>query len=369
MIAMLACALAQLPATEAWRATLDNGTNVYAIRTNSPEMAITLALDTRGLEPPAPHGTLHLVEHIAARGDGSLDARLESQGATLTAETRRGVMLFTITGPSALADQSIGYLAELRAKASYDAESLADERKTLAEELVLRTSRNRLMDEAWNQMINPPVRDPFGSIEALQQLNPDLASITHQELFTGARASICLVGPLDPRSAAMKINGIYSKWPAGGEPIVPREAVQNVAGVESGSHRGSAAIISSISEPQGLAVLAAGFALSSRHAEAQIVYNPDITPSPALLEASSAAAESLASLGPAELQSLAATGNYMVRRWIRRHRTDPAFRSRLHARLALQNASVRLEEIEAKAFRLTNEQIASAAAMFRDGLR
>ncbi len=178
---------------------LQNGARLIAV--NLPEaktVSAQLFLSSEGLGANIDKaGGRHMLEHLVAVGNGSLDAELESQGAFLTAATYRGVIRFEIVAGPSQGVYAGTKLASLLQKRTFSEFEVSEELKTLHQELALTASERGTRESAWFSAYGDSRPDPAGSVEGLKLLTPEILNRLWSWLSEGSRVTLVVAGKLN----------------------------------------------------------------------------------------------------------------------------------------------------------------------------
>lgn len=370
VLAGLVAALLQ-PPQEAprLRALLPNGAVVLAEHVPAPYVVVTLSASTGGVPENAfSHGRRHLLEHLAAKGkDGTLDRRLEAEGAFLTASTGRDCVTFTVWTPPTRLDLALSALNEVIGAPSPSPESIAHESAILEQEFALETDEDRLGRAAWNQAYGAFGLDAMGSLDAIRKATPEALAGVARELFGAERIALTIVGPLDLERAVAAGRAFLAGRAKGRTATgAPRSGgTPGRVEVEGALGEARAVPVPGLLDPRTTWTLAAALAVASRFDNAFVTYTPSAVDGLVVLGrtgSTSGLGLAIESMSDAEIDAMFALGRDLVDRWVARQLGTATAIAESRSRLLCQGASLRPE-----IFR-ENAQ-AMSAADFREGFR
>ncbi|RYG28676.1 insulinase family protein [bacterium] len=151
---------------------------------------------------PAPetyqtHGWRHLLEHLMARGDGSVDRKLEADGGFLLAETYRTATVFTAIVPKGSLDVALDALKTVSKFPELTPERIANEANVLAQESRLRSPSDRMASALWEEAYQESGLDPFGNLDTIRATTVDDLRGLYRRLFVMPGLVISVSGDID----------------------------------------------------------------------------------------------------------------------------------------------------------------------------
>jgi zinc protease len=206
---------------------LPNGMR-YLIRHNaSPAGAIALRLRIAAgsLDESDPQeGIAHFIEHMAFRGsthfaDGEAFKMLQSRGADSNAQTSPDQTIFIIDLPNnqpSPFDSALLFLRDVGSEVLFDPKALDSERAVVLAEA---RQRDTVAVRAWKardaQILGPRVVDamlPIGKNDVIKGATADLLKAFYRSYYRPERATLVVVGDVDPKEIEAKIRAQFADW-------------------------------------------------------------------------------------------------------------------------------------------------------------
>jgi zinc protease len=241
---------------------LPNGMR-YAIMKNATppgQVSMRLRFDVGSLmERDDQQGLAHFLEHMAFNGSTNVPTRgemvkdLERLGLAFGADTNAGTgfdsTVYKFDLPKSddqTVDTSLMLLREIAGNLTLSQAAMDQERGVILSEERLRDTPNYRITKArigfTMQGQRPPSRFPIGLVPVIQGAGRDLLADIYQKYYRPERATLVVVGDIDPDALEAKIKARFGDWqakgPAGADPdlgaVRPRGADVRVA-VEPGS--------------------------------------------------------------------------------------------------------------------------------------
>jgi zinc protease len=241
---------------------LPNGMR-YAIMKNATppgQVSMRLRFDVGSLmERDEQQGLAHFLEHMAFNGSTNVPTRgdmvkdLERLGLAFGADTNAGTSFDNTTykfdlpkSDDQTVDTSLMLLREIASNLTLDQGAMDQERGViLSEERLRDTPSYRVTTQRYAFMMpgqRPPQRFPIGLVPVIQGAKADLIADIYHRYYRPERATLVIVGDVDPDAIEAKIKTRFGDWqgrgPAGADPdlgkVAPRGADFKVA-VEPGS--------------------------------------------------------------------------------------------------------------------------------------
>ncbi|HEV2650535.1 MAG TPA: insulinase family protein [Rhizomicrobium sp.] len=231
-------AASDLPADPAVRfGTLPNGMR-YAIRRNTtPKGAVSvrLRIDAGSLmERDDEQGIAHLMEHMAFRGskrvaDGDMVKTLQSLGLSFGADTNaftggtQTVYSFDMPkNDDASIDTSLMLMREIASEANITKEAMATERNVVLAEAHLGDVPSTHLRKADFQFLygDRPASAllPIGLEKIVANATPELVRGFYEAWYRPERATLIVVGDIDPAAVEAQIKAKFSDWKAAAPP-------------------------------------------------------------------------------------------------------------------------------------------------------
>lgn len=348
------------------REFLENGAVTFAqFEPKRTTFSVTLAISADNVrDTEERHGLRHLWEHFVARGDGTIDRRLERMGCYLTAQTTRDITLFQIQGPVGAEELALDIVREMTAPLQVSEEAVKKEVAIMRQEAALRTDLDAVSDAAWLAAFGPEGRNPFGSLEAMAGLNAEDLRDLHRRQMVGNGMALVIVSASDPNAWMGPMRAVIGDLPSGPErfPDNDEEPISVSKGLSPGG-AGRAAIVPGLGDPATLATLAAAFAIRAEFPDVQPVYTPTTRPGLVILRGADAAALKQVDMVQPELSFPVGQG-YLLG-WIRSQRADALAFGAIMGMLLIQRPNFTLDDMENQAATMTVEQFAAGLARFR----
>lgn len=224
-------------------------------------------------ETYASHGWRHLLEHLVARGDGSVDRKIESAGGYLRAETYRTATAFSIVAPKDALPIALECLRDMARFPNLTPERIAKEADILSQESLLRTSADRMGSALWEKAYREAGLDPFGTLDTIRGATVEDLRTLYHKLFVLPGMVVTVSGDIDLDAATQAAQVALvgrppepnrSKPPVGDARPVLYEGPGNARAVPVGSFR----------DPDTVAVLAAALAAASEIPNTFVTYTP-----------------------------------------------------------------------------------------------
>jgi len=213
--------------------TLPNGMR-YAIRRNtSPKGAVSVRLRMAVgslMERDNEHGIAHMLEHMAFRGsehvaDGDVVRKLQSLGLTFGADTNaftqatQTVYMFDMPkNDSASIDTSIMLMREIAGNLTIAQSSLDTERNVVLAEARLRDVPVAHLQKSDFAFLYgdraASALTPIGLEDIIARANSKLVRDFYEAWYRPERATLVIVGDVDPEKIEAKIKASFSDWEA-----------------------------------------------------------------------------------------------------------------------------------------------------------
>src|ERR1044072_234969 len=229
-----------------------------------PVISVQLFASSRYIpETEATHGSRPLLEHILARGDGSLDRKLESQACFMKAATLRDAMQIEVTvGPSQL-QLGLDTIGALLRRPAFSQERLERELRVMRNEFALVDTPIALASAAWKAACGDSGLEPIGTFHSIYRATPEKPADVYDRQFATEGLVLVIAGPVSHDKAtqmgkALLGPRVKSRFKV---PDQKREGKPGKETVDaSGECRG--ALVPSFKMPQTMASLAAALAIA-----------------------------------------------------------------------------------------------------------
>lgn len=194
--------------------TLPNGATVYVGKLDTPgRVAVCVAASSIGRpELPETHGVRHLVEHLMAKGDGSIDSTLEAVGATLTAETTRDTVSFSLSGPAGELQLLLNMAKTLFEVRTYTQADIEKEARIVAEEMALLPYYFELAGAGWDRIYAKSELDPFGDPVKLGAMSPGTIELSQKVAMNPKGLCLAVVGDLDTETVYLRAKSMMAPF-------------------------------------------------------------------------------------------------------------------------------------------------------------
>jgi zinc protease len=235
----------------------------YAIMKNATppgQVSMRLRFNVGSLmERDDQQGLAHFLEHMAFNGSTNVPGRdamvkdLERLGLAFGADTNAGTDFDATTykfdlpkSDDQTVDTSLTLLREIAGNLTLDQAAMEKERGViLSEERLRDTPSYRIFKTRFGFLMQgqrPSGRFPIGLVPVIQSAKADLIADIYHRYYRPERATLVIVGDIDPAAIEAKIKARFGDWqgqgPAGADPdlgkVAPRSADFKVA-VEAGS--------------------------------------------------------------------------------------------------------------------------------------
>jgi len=247
-----------IPHDPEWRfGTLPNGLR-YAVRKNGVppgQVAIRLRMDVGALmEGESEKGFAHLLEHLSFRGsskvpDGESKRVWQRLGVTFGSDSNATTSPVSTTykldlpdANEASLDQSMMILADMMAAPGLTAEALTAERPVVLAEQRERLNPQSRFEEAQRNLFFAgqlfAERPVIGTVETLNGATAESVKAFHQRWYRPERATLVIVGDMDPALFERMIAKHFAPW----QGVGPNPATPDF-GKPTDDHPKSAAIV------------------------------------------------------------------------------------------------------------------------------
>ncbi|MBX3110674.1 MAG: insulinase family protein [Fimbriimonadaceae bacterium] len=323
------------------RKDLGNGARLYTERRKGMDrFALCVAFEADDKTEGAVQGRRHLLEHMFARGDGTLDKTLEAKGCTLSASTTRDTMYIEVNGPTAALNDAVTVLRGLfMSPLKVTQEQIVREGAVLAEEAALRPWWASSTDAAWTEAFGAGGATLFPQAEDVAKVTPGECAELLSRTLVGSRTTMSLVADLDTDAMAKEAARAVGVLPKGEGAAVSRDSTQDVV-TAGGDATVRAVVVPGLGFSSTMTAMAVAFALQDRVPGVQAVFTPSahtclvvvaFRTDDALARARQAAKD--------DRGTLAVVGRTAVRGWARGVSEDPLVGARTRALLMQTSGS------------------------------
>ncbi len=316
------------------RRDLANGARVYVERRPGLErFALCVALEA-GEDVAGPTiGRRHLLEHLFARGDGTVDRTLEGKGCTLSASTTRDTIFVEITGPTAELSDAVQVLRTLFQPLKVTQEQIVREAGVISEENALRPWWSAMNDKAWLDAFGLAGDTLFLSHDELAKATPDEMAAVLSETLEGSRTTVTVIADLAPEAMADQAALAVGPLPKRDSLPVGRESTLDTV-PESGQGTLRALVVPGLGFSSTVAALGAAFALQERVPGVQAVFTPSAhTCLVSVAYRDAGALKKAQAMAKDDAATLAIVGKTAARAWARGLQSDPVAAAKTRALL------------------------------------
>lgn len=178
------------------------------------DISVQLWAASRGAEDtPETYGRRHLLEHFVARGDGTLDAQLESNGLFLTAETFRDATQYEIRGEPGQWKLALEVVGKLLKPIAPTAQSIAHEAQIMAHELASQADHRWLTMGTWSAGYGDSGMDTLGDLAAIRATSPEQLIELQKAHFRPRNLVLVIAGPIDQDQVGVVARGLLQSLP------------------------------------------------------------------------------------------------------------------------------------------------------------
>lgn len=349
------------------RTLLDNGAVVLVEPVPSTTISVQLFASSKyAPETEATHGYRHLLEHLIARGDGTLDRRLESQGCFLIARTLRDAMQIEITvGPSQL-NLALDALREVLRKPAITQEAIDHEMRVMRDELAMQDDSALLASCAWQIAYGEGGLDPLGTFDSMYRATPDKLMDVFDRQFAGDGLALVVTGPVDLDGATKLASALIGTRAKGRNPVTsPEREGKPGRGTASAIGQARGAMVPSFNTPKTAAALAAALAIAGQVRSTFVTYTPSIRPGVITLGRTDYG-DDLGAFVDAYQPDAGemARGKALAREWVQRQLQNPSGSGFLRGLLLCQDAGSRPEQLLKQIDDLTLAEFQLGASLF-----
>jgi len=261
------------------RTILDNG-SIILVEPMPQEPVISVQLFASAKYVPettSTHGFRHLVEHLVAVGEGTLDRKLETQACFLQAETLRDAMQIELTvGPNQL-QLALDTLSGLLKKPTFTQDEIDKELRVMRDELAMEDDSLMLASAAWHAAYGDAGLDPLGTFDSMYRATPEKLSDVYDRQFAGDGLVIAIAGPVDIDKATAMASALLTPLARSHFPLPKPDRIGKPGRAQAagfGECRG--AIVPGFDSPQTASALAAALAIGSEVPGCFVIYTPTV---------------------------------------------------------------------------------------------
>ncbi len=264
------------------REELPNGVQILAVKSANPGKAVvSVFASARGLgDEPGSHGIRHLLEHLMAKGpDGSADRTLETEGVLLTAKTTRAGVWFSTSGPSSKVALSVEVLGRCVSAVRASEEEILREVSIMAQERKVMAPWWGFDAEAWKASFGAGAVDPFGDLELLGKVTPDVLEIGRMKTFAGNAVGVVVMGDIEPSVVVMRCKDAFGSLTKGAtlRPARRPEALTGRVRLRGERGESRSVVVTGIGSGSTAATVGMAMVLASK-VGGSVAYEPSLQP-------------------------------------------------------------------------------------------
>ncbi|CAN5471248.1 hypothetical protein BH11ARM2_BH11ARM2_14590 [soil metagenome] len=365
LAAALLAATVQVPVIEPIRLrTVLPSKAVVMVERIPAARAVTVQLWVSAAPAPetyATHGWRHLLEHLVARGNGSVDQKVETAGGFLRAETYRTSTVFSIVAPKGAWTTALECLHDMARFPEVTPERIAKEADILVQEGLLRTPADRMASSLWEKAYKEAGLDPFGNLDTIRGATPDDLRALYRKLFVLPGMVVTVSGDIDLDVATQAATAALAGLPP--EPEVPKLPSGVAHPILYEGPGGARAVpVGSFRDPDTVAVLAAALGAASEIPGSFVTYTPS-NEKGLIIVGHPSDADILNKIDGFRPDDLFGRGRSLARLWLEKKLRDPAARGLL----LVQARDLRPEIGDENLTSMSTARFANALAQFRKG--
>jgi hypothetical protein len=366
-LALVSPLLGQFSDTPRRRIQLPNGALILVEQMpKAKRLSVCLAVSAVGTyDTPKTHGYRHLLEHLIAKGSREdLDARLESAGSLLTAQTQRDLMLFQVDVSNEQLDIALRAVLEMARPSPITVDRIAKEVRIIGQEIALKEADRELSGAGWRAGFGDARLEPLGDLATMATATPEGLSDLHERMFSASNLVVSVAGNIDADRAMKVAVGLFSPLLKGGKAdriSEPKWMPGRVTADAYGDAR--CALIPPLSNPKSVWTLAAGLAVAAGLSDGFVTMTP--SPRTGLIAVGQTGDRVGANLAFDEANgtSLFALGRRLARSWVASQTGTPSALARIKAVLAVGGG--RPEMLGEALDQMTYEDFVKGLAAFR----
>ncbi len=290
-------------------------------------------------------GIRHMLEHIIARNDKSIDTKLEKVGGYLNAATFRDGMQFAISVPKAKIDLAIECLQRLVQFPNVTPGLVRAETLTLEQEALLKPQSLNESNFHWKSLVNPASPDPAGpdtwsEFPAPSTLNRALKSQMSAECLT-----VVVVSDLEVDASTKLVQAWLSSMPIHIDTQPEMEPRNLELDKISVGQESLGLAVDGFPSALVLARVAAGLALVSNCADGYFIYTPSALPGVVTVGSAKGLTEIKKSVRDESASSQFKSGKRLLQKWINSQISNPQKLAELRGMLSCQRGDVILKKL------------------------
>ncbi len=279
-------------------------------------------------------------------------------------------MVFEILGSQAHLDLALDAIKELLEPPVITTEEIAQETKTLEQELALLSDSSKLGSKCWVAAFGESnVLDSLGDIPTIATATPEALVALHQTIFRDGNLVLSITGPSpldETMDKAKALMGSIKRLAAPVQKLPPAVGSPNkVTSSILGSARG--ALVPGLPAKDTIQTLVTGLVITSTDPSFQITYTPSEFPGLVIITSPSAALlkEKIDDLAESSIDELYPMGSIFGGSWLKTVSEDPSMNARLRGILMFFRRDLRLEDILDTVKGMTLKDFKAAFAKFK----
>ncbi len=329
------------------RTRLQNGAVILAERVpDVKRVEIQLWCSARAtLDTKKSYGYRHMLEHLIARRDRSIDTELEKEGGFLTAATYRSGTQFSISVPSSKIDIALSSLRKLVQFPMFTQELLNLEAKTLGQEAALKSRSSMEAASHWTKLGGPEALDPAGPDQWEEVPSPSALTAIYKAQMSATQLTLVVIGDETVDQLTDRFKSFLSSMPIYGTPeptVFPPDI--NLTTATSGTD--SVGIgVGEFADLKTLARIAAALSLIADAKESYFTYTPSGDPAVVTVGSRQGKSEIRKSLRGTEVMQQFGLGKSLLARWVDAQRSSPSKWAELRGLLSSSGADSLLRDL------------------------
>lgn len=351
---------------------LANGVKVLVSEEPTPDRAVVVVFASASgvSDTPETQGQRHLLEHIIAKGPNKdADRRLETVGALLNAQTTRAGMYLTIEGPNDQLPLMLDVMKDVVSGVKTTQEELDRELGILRQEKVGLPRWWGFDAEAWKVGFGEAAVDPFGDLEALKGVTPEVLQEVFERTFSGATVAVTVTGDIDAGPTMLRCREAFAVLGRGDAVGNGKRKVEEVSGSKRVTARGQSrsVVVPGMANAKTAATVGVARILAGR-VGGQVLYDPDLDPGLVTIwTPQSGAMAAIDEMAPAEVAGMRTQARLAAHSWFRSLAGTDVGHARLEAMLLQARSVTTIEIMESFCLGADDNELMAAYQLFRSG--
>jgi predicted Zn-dependent peptidase len=352
------------------RTKLDNNATVIAEQVPGMKRTIVqLWCSSRdSIDSPKTFGYRHMLEHLVARLDRTIDTTLESAGGMLNCATFRSGMQFEIAVDSGSHELVLATLRKLSAYPTFTPDLIKAEARTLSQEAILRSKATNESALHWLALGGKEAVDPAGPEEWEEAPTPAQLTAVYRKMMSASNLTLVISGDEPVDVLTQKYKGWLSTMPVYelGEPefLAPQIVLDRVSKQTESVGLG----VPGFFDTRTFARLAACLAFLSEARDGYLLFTPSGDPG-VITVGSRLGIEELKRVKPTQLTvQVFNQGKNLLLEWLRTLKSNPSKWAEVRGLLQCSGTDPILRAIETKASQISFMEFAEAYKLLEKGL-